>query len=319
MPSTVTRWAKQKGHYDDLGYTSYFCWNSFRLLVFCNSELFSNTLKSATEILSRFQIYQITSFSFALSFLFCFDLVSVFSKLTNKSCHPERFLFWSVLDEVYWISFFSLVLYPCVGGVSREKNHGRLICWDLACLKMPFFTLILWMFGYIANLGIFFRSKSWRCFSKVFKLPVLLLTNLRPCWFIILCVPVPPPPPWNFSGMSWDGSFFILCAEHLKDTLNLMSFSIAKFLMSFLLLSLELLISVVLIEFLQILVFFCRITQYSSRFLWFYSQTFTLTFRLFSPIFQELFLVFQKFSFYNNTLFLISSLISPKILNLVET
>lgn len=256
-----------------------------------------------------------------LSFLFCFDLVSVFSKLTtSKSCHLERFLFWSVLDEVYWISFFSLVLYPCVGGVSGEKNHGRLICWDLACLKMSFFILILWMFGYIANLGIFFCSKSWRCFSKVFKLPVLLLTNLRPCWFIILCVPVPPPPPWNFSGMSWDGSFFILCAEHLKDTFNLMSFSIAKFLMSFLLLSLELLISVVLIEFLQILVFSVGSPNIPENFFDFILKLLHwLYFRLFSPIFQELFLVFQKFSFYNNTLFLISSHISPKILNLVKT
>lgn len=106
-----------KGHYDDLGYTSHFCWNYFHLLkisVFLNSSHF----KSATEILSRFQIYQIISFRFApeLSVLLQSGL------LTSNSCHPERFLFWSALDAVYWISCFSPWFYTHVLVELPEKR-----------------------------------------------------------------------------------------------------------------------------------------------------------------------------------------------------
>lgn len=89
----------------------------------------------------------------------------------------------------------------------------------------------------------------------------MLLTNLRPFWFIILCVPAQLPPFWNFSGF-WmvplNGFFFIQCALSIWRThsiYRLLPFSTAKSLISSLLLSLELLTSVVLMLFFQILIF----------------------------------------------------------------
>lgn len=146
--STVTCWAKQKGHYDDLGYTSHFCWNAFHLFRFLYFwTLLKHFFKSATEILSRFQIYQIISFSFSPKLSVLLQSSRLFSKLTNKGCHPERFLFWSGL---YWMQFtgslvFLLGFIPtCWWSFQRKES------WDINFLRScsmsenVFFTLILW-------------------------------------------------------------------------------------------------------------------------------------------------------------------------------
>lgn len=196
-------------HYDALWhfwYTLYFYCNFFICLVFSmflyiqtHFKLFNSATRTVSILISL--KIQNTSASFSsMSFPTC-----LLSKSTNRVV-----ILRNSFSGLYWMQFTGSLIFlllglcPCVG-VSREKVRGRYICWDRACLKM-FFSPSCLLFGYVANLDKKkkFHSESWGCFSSVFKRPVLLLTNLRPFWWIILCASPPPMVFWNFTnGVPW--------------------------------------------------------------------------------------------------------------------
>lgn len=130
-----------------------------------------------------------------MAFLTCFNLDCLFSKLTNKSCHPEKFLFWSVVDAVDWISCFPPSWFYAHVCSFQRKGSWEIICWERAYLKKVSFHPHF-HFGYRANLDKnIFHSESSGSFSNVFKLPV--------CYWQTWghsdsqsCVPQPHPHSW---------------------------------------------------------------------------------------------------------------------------
>lgn len=148
----------------------------------------------------------------------------LFSKPTNRVVilrNSFSGLFW--MQFTGSLVFLLLGLCPCVGVISREKVHGRYICWDLACLEKKIsFHPHTFTFGHKANLGKnICQSESSGCFSNVFKLPVLLPTNLKPVWFTILCAPPPRCSEISQRCVFLVWIFFTYCAEYMKTTFNL--------------------------------------------------------------------------------------------------
>lgn len=148
----------------------------------------------------------------------------LFSKPTN-SCHPKKFLFWSVLNAVYWISCFSPSWFMPLCWWNFQGKGSWEIYMLRSCMsgkKKISFHPHTFTFGHKANLGKnICQSESSGCFSNVFKLPVLLPTNLKPVWFTILC----DPPPRCSEISQWCvflvWVFFTYCAEYMKTTFNL--------------------------------------------------------------------------------------------------
>lgn len=91
-----------------------------------------------------------------------------FSKLTNRAV-----ILRNSFSGLYWMQcsgslvFLLLGLCPCVGGVFREKIHGRYICWDLACLEKKIsFHPHTFTFGHKTNLGKIFVSQNPQLFLQ---------------------------------------------------------------------------------------------------------------------------------------------------------
>lgn len=182
--------------------------------------------KSATEILSRFQIYQIISFSFAPELSFCFNLGYWFSKLTNYGCHPERFFFC-----LYWMQFTGSLVF-LLGFIPMCWEHfQRKESWEINFLRSymsenVFFLSHTLEFGYKANLGkLLFHAESWRFISQSLQASGGVTDKSEA---ILIHNPVCPYPTPTILKLQWflNGAFewiffHPVCCEHLKDPLNL--------------------------------------------------------------------------------------------------
>lgn len=144
-----------------------------------------------------------------MSFPSCFSQSYFSPKLTNGAV--TLFKSFSGLYSTQFtgsLICFLLGLHPWV---STEKVPGR-YCWDHACLKMSFFTLVILLFGYTANLGkkhftiqnpedVSPVSSSFQC--CYWQIEDILIDNL-------VC-PTPPLVFWNFTIMCFDMDLFIIC------------------------------------------------------------------------------------------------------------